>query len=88
MQNLVFFIESTDKGSGSESTIGNWYMNRFTIDEDVGHEILKIYEVKALHPGHRPQTDEEREQKGMGHIIFLATLRVPPLIYLRAPELV
>ena len=68
-QKLVFVIESSDKG-GPES-ICNWYMNRFTIDEDAGHEILKIYEVQALRPGLRSQTDEERAQKGMGHIIFL-----------------
>ena len=73
MRNLVFFIESTDKGSRPKSTFGNWYINRFTIDEDAGHEIFKIYEVEEWRPGHLKliSTDEERAQKGMGHIIFL-----------------
>ena len=43
------FIESTDRDYGSASIIGNSYMNRFAIDEDAGHEIVKIYEVSMYH---------------------------------------
>ena len=42
MQKLVFFIDSNEVGLGSN--IGKLYMNRFIIDEDAGHEIVKIYE--------------------------------------------
>ena len=37
-------------------------MNRFIIDEDAGHEIIKFYEVTKLY---------SRMLLGMGHIIFL-----------------
>ena len=40
-------------------------MNRFTIDEDSGHEIVKIYEVEGL----RRNSPIFEEQIGMGHII-------------------
>ena len=42
MQKFVFFIEPSD-GGGSASTIANFYMNRFAIDENASHEIVKIY---------------------------------------------
>ena len=48
MQKLVFFIESNYKDYGLASNIGNLYMNRFTIDEDAGHEIVKINEVEEF----------------------------------------
>ena len=46
MQKLVFFISQNDRDNELSSNIGNLYMNRFIIDEDAGHEIVKIYEVK------------------------------------------
>ena len=48
MQKLVFFIESTDRDCGLAANICNLYMNRFSIDEDAGHEIVKICELDAL----------------------------------------
>ena len=62
MQKLVFFIDSNDNDYGLASNVGNLYMNRFIIDEDAGHEIVKIYEV---FPGLI-----NKWQIGMGHIIF------------------
>ena len=76
MQKLVFFIEQTEKSttdgnfSGRASTIANLYMNRFTIEEDAGHEIVNIYGVKEYRSDYRFQTYEEREQKGMSRTIF------------------
>ena len=70
MQKLVFFIESNYKDYGLASNIGNLYMNRFIIDEDAGHEIVKVYEVEKFHPNSFI-TDVGKEQIGMSHIISL-----------------
>ena len=66
MQQLVFFIEPNDKNS----TALNLYMNRFIIDEDASHEIVKIYEVERFRQIITGQkwSDENIEQKGMVHI--------------------
>ena len=66
MQKLVFFIESNNK----DSTSLNLYMNRFIIDEDASHEIVKIYEVERFRQIITGQkwSDENIEQKGMVHI--------------------
>ena len=48
MQKLIFFIESNENDFGLGSNISNLYMNRFSIDEDAGHEIVK----KLLGMGH------------------------------------
>ena len=70
MQKLVFFIESTDKAYGLASTICNLYMNRFTIDEDAGHEIHNIYKVDDFCPvrDFYRLTVEKKEQEGIGRI--------------------
>ena len=70
MQKLIFFIDSNDKDYGAASNIGNLYMNRFIIDEDAGHEIVKISEVKGLRRESLKPSVEDEEQIGMGHIIF------------------
>ena len=64
MQKLVFFVEN-GKNHALAAIIGNLYMNRFTIDEDAGHEIVKIYEVEEF--GQRLTT--HLAQIGIGHII-------------------
>ena len=69
MQMLVFFIDSNENDFGSGSNIGNLYMNRFIIDEDACHEIVKIYEVEG--PRFRNVNPVDKERIGMGHIIFL-----------------
>ena len=75
-QKLVFLIESDDYHPGPASTIGNYYMNRFTIDEDAGHEIVKICEFgEKKRPTDPFQTAEEKKQMGMGHLIFLEFVR-------------
>ena len=47
MQGVVLFIESGHlrPGWSRPSKIGNLFMNRFAIEEDQGHEILKIFEL-------------------------------------------
>ena len=74
MQKLVFFIHSNDKNWGLASNICNLYMNRFTIDEDSGHEIDKIFGDEGVHTilpseGLRYSVEDE-ERIGMGHIII------------------
>ena len=73
MQKLVFFIDLNGKDYGLASNISNLYMNRFTIDEDAGHEIVKINEVEEFrqkNPTHQSDSVEEKKRIGMGHIIF------------------
>ena len=61
MHKFVFFIEPTDKDE-SATTIGNFYMNRFAIDEDASHEIVNIYASKKYNVG---PTTGNTEQIGM-----------------------
>ena len=43
MQKIVLFIEPQDEKCDTPLKIGNLFTNRFAIDEDGSHEILKIY---------------------------------------------
>ena len=43
MQKIVLFIEPQDAKWTTPLNIGNLFMNRFAIDEDGCHEIMKIY---------------------------------------------
>ena len=43
MQKIVLFIEPQEDQSITPLKIGNLFMNRFGIDEDGCHEVLKIY---------------------------------------------
>ena len=45
-QKIVLFIESADEPCYTPSKIGNLFMNRFGIDEEAKHEILKIYNLE------------------------------------------
>ena len=63
MQKLVFFVEN-GKNHGLAAIIGNLYMNRFTIDEEAGHETVKIYEIEEFN-----KIFERKETIGKGHII-------------------
>ena len=45
-QKIVLFIEPAAGASATPSKIGNLFMNRFGIDEDAKHEILKIYHLE------------------------------------------
>ena len=42
MQKIVLFIEPQERKSTTPLKIGNLFTNRFAIDEDGSHEILKI----------------------------------------------
>ena len=48
MQKIVAFIEEGDEPSVTPLKIGNSFMNRFSIDEDAGFEILKILYPKLI----------------------------------------
>ena len=41
-QKIVLFIEPAETARSAPSKIGNLFVNRFAIDEDAYHEILKI----------------------------------------------
>ena len=43
MQKIVLFIEPQELKWSTPLKIGNLFMNRFSIDEDGSHEILKMY---------------------------------------------
>ena len=43
MQKIVLFIEPQTRKWRTPLKIGNLFMNRFSIDEDASHEILKIH---------------------------------------------
>ena len=43
---IVLFIEPADGPASTPSKIGNLFMNRFGIEEDAKHEILKIYHLE------------------------------------------
>ena len=45
-QKIVLFIESAAVRSRKPSKIGNLFTNRFAIEEDAKHEILKIYHLE------------------------------------------
>ena len=47
-QKIVLFIEPAKYKFETPSKIGNLFMNRFAIDEDANHEILKIYHLENL----------------------------------------
>ena len=68
MQKLVFFLQSNDTNCELGSNIGKLYMNRFTIDEDSGHEIVKINEIEKLRKLRYENvfSDEDQELIGMG----------------------
>ena len=43
---IVIFIQPPIGPWHTPSKIGNLFMNRFAIDEDANHEILKIYQLE------------------------------------------
>ena len=46
MRKIVLFIEPQWRKCDTPMKIGNLFMNRFSIDEDGCHEILKIYNLE------------------------------------------
>ena len=46
MQKIVLFIEPQEFKHSTPLKIGNLFMNRFGIDEDGSHEILKVYHLE------------------------------------------
>ena len=47
-QNIVLFIEQAEQPWQTPSKIANLFINRFAIDEDANHEVLKIYQLDKL----------------------------------------
>ena len=47
-QKIVLFIEPYVSAWSAHSKIGNLFMNRFAIDENANHEILKIYHLENI----------------------------------------
>ena len=45
-QKIVLFLEPAVRAWATPSKIGNLFINRFAIDEDVENEILKIYHIE------------------------------------------
>ena len=45
-QKIVLFIEPAEEEWSKPSKMGSLFMNRFAIDENANHEILKIYHLE------------------------------------------
>ena len=63
-QKIVLFIEPAAGPWHKPSKIANLFMNRFAIDEDANHEILKIYHLEYTT---KPSLNITLEE-GMDHI--------------------
>ena len=48
MQNLVFFMESSENAHRTPMKAGNMILNRFCIDEDAAFELSGVYDLKNL----------------------------------------
>ena len=61
MQKVVLFIEPQQEKCITPLKIGNLFMNRFAIEEDGCHEILKIYllEKTSVDYFHNQLTEQE-----------------------------
>ena len=46
-QKIVLFIEPAFVPWSKPTEIGNLFINRFAIDEDASHEIVKIYQFQG-----------------------------------------
>ena len=57
MRKIIIFIEPSENAYDKSTNIGNLYMNRFAIDEEVACEILNIYELEKRQQG---QTRKEK----------------------------
>ena len=65
MQKIVLFIEPSEDAWLTPVKIGNLFMNRFAIDEDVSSEILGIFELGTT----LRYISSTFEQQGMDHFI-------------------
>ena len=77
-QKIVLLIEPENVKYSTPTKIGNLFMNRFAIDEDESHEVLKIFELENT------CFDLERnfltKDKGPGLIINFIERKHPLLI--------
>ena len=72
MQKIVLFIEPSDDAFQTPEKIGHLFMNRFSIDEDPGFEMIKVLELdktswKMSDPrdAEYKKFETERKQKGI-----------------------
>ena len=72
MQKIILFVEPNEDAFMTPAKIGDIFMNRFAIDEDVSSEIVNIFELAmtSRRVSSRSLNDEERQQKGMDHFGF------------------
>ena len=68
MQKIVLFIEPSEEAWRTPLKIGNLFMNRFAVDEDLAYEISKIFELdktstKMSYPGQIPKIHEPGNSK-------------------------
>ena len=66
MQKIVLFIEPQEVKYMTPFKIGNLFINRFSIDEDGCHEILKIYYLEKTFEDY--YFDRLTEQEGPDRI--------------------
>ena len=67
MQKIVLFIEPQKFKSITPLKIGNLFMNRFALEEDGSHEILKIYYLENRFMDYK--TNRLTENEGQDHIL-------------------
>ena len=71
MQKIILFVEPNDDAFSTPAKIGDIFMNRFAIDEEISCEILKRFELgkTSLEMTWYKQKNfvEEQKQKGMDH---------------------
>ena len=67
MQKVILFIEPTDDAFEKPEKIGNIFMNRFAVEEDVASEIVSIFELGVAS---YKSKDKKQPHKGMDHFFI------------------
>ena len=86
LQKIIFFIEPNEDAWITPIKVKNLFMNRFSIDENVGFEILKVIELEKAskimsHPGtvRYKISAQERKQKGNDLKVKVHFLTIPSI---------
>ena len=67
MQKIVLFIEPQKEKDETPLKIGNLFLNRFAIDEDWSHEVLRIYYLDNRFWDYK--NDRLTENEGQDHTL-------------------